>query len=243
MINQLRFAKNVRFFKPGFKDRWDLDDYNDTNAPCFFAGVYTKEDVDVINNHKGFKVIWNTGRLRSCFDAINPHNVVVMIGNGVEADIPDRYKSKSVNIEIKDFSMFVPNILGPEVYFYIGNNKQRKLYGYDLVKKISKRIPFPVQYAGQGHTMKEVKENYYDNCFVNIKPIIHGGLTTATELAFMGRKTISNTKADFCIGYDNIDEIVDIIEQESQKIGTVQPNLIRDTFEGTGAWRHESFWI
>jgi len=200
------------------------------------------DDVRAINNHKGFKVVWNPGRLRSAFNKLNPENMVVMIGNGIESSVNESYKVKHVNIEIKDFSMFKANTLGPCVYWYLGNSKSRGLYGYDQLEMIKSRIPFHIIDGFQGHDMDYVKEQYYDKCFVNVKPIIHGGLTSATELAFMGRKTISNTKAPFCVGYADIDHMVDLIMEESKKIGTIQPDLASSSFESTDAWRYEQFW-
>ena len=155
--------------------------------------------------------------------------------------ISDKYKKKKGNIQIKDFSMFTPNKLGDKVYCYVGNRSVQDQYGYDLLEKLKKEIEFDVVYGFLGHSIEFVKENYYDNCFVNIKVRLMGGMTTSTELAYMGRMTISNTKAPFCINYT--DDILDIIREESKKIGTIQPSVVGDFFDVGAEWKQLEFWL
>jgi len=85
MITQAKFSKSVKFFEKGFFDRWNLYGYHNRHASCFFAGVYSKEDVKIINAHKGFKVVWNPGRKKDLFENLN-NDIIVMIGNGIEAN-------------------------------------------------------------------------------------------------------------------------------------------------------------
>ena len=146
MIDQCRFSKTVMFFQKGFCERWGLSDYRDRDASCFFAGVYKQEDVDAINNHKGFKVVWNSGRPERIFSSINPNNVIVMVGIGIEFS-DTRYKIKNTTFEIKDFSMFRPNVLGDSVYVYLGNEKSKHRYGYDIIEEVKKKIPYRVLYG------------------------------------------------------------------------------------------------
>lgn len=241
MITQARFSKSVKFFERDFLNRWNLNRYGNTHNSCFFAGVYNDEDVKVINAHKGFKVVWNSGRKRDIFDRLD-NNIVVMIGNGIEADISN-YKSKDVNIEIKDFSIFKPTPLGMFVYVYLGKPKYKEMYGYSLVKEVASKIPYKILYGYLGNEMDFVKREYYDKSFINIKINIHGGLTTATELAHMGRKTISNTKAVFCESYQDVDDIVDMIMAESLLIGKIPVSKIPEGFFTGKEWLNEKFWI
>ncbi len=242
MIEQVRFSSGVKFFEADFCKRWNLNLYSDIDAPCLFAGVYFPEDIRAINDHKGFKVVWNWGGIGDFFNNLDPVNVVVMMSPFINHDsISDKYKKKKANIQIKDFSMFTPNKLGDKVYCYLGNPNVQDQYGYEVVEKLKKEIEFEVIYGYLGHSINFIKEQYYDNCFVNIKTKVIGGMTTATELAYMGRMTISNTKAPFCIDYK--DNILDIIREESKKIGTIQPSMIGDFFDTGEEWKQLKFWL
>jgi hypothetical protein len=227
-INQVRFSKSVKFFEKGFCEKWDMKPYHDVNAPCFFVGIYRSEDVSVINSHKGFKVVWNSGRPREIFSYVNK-DAIVMVGNGIKFSLPG-YKVKEVNIEIKDYSMFQPSPMGNKIYCYLGNEKGKDIMGYDFIEELKGRVEHEIIIGMQGHGMDWVKENYYDKCFVNIKPNITGGITTATELAYMGRYTVSNTDLPYCIGYKSIDDVAEIIKEQSKKIGTTQKPIIGDFF-------------
>jgi len=240
MITQARFARGVKFFERDFLNRWDLNGYHNSQGSCFFAGVYSDEDVRFINAHKGFKVVWNPGRKRDVFDNLND-DIVVMIGNGIDADISN-YKSKRVNIEIKDFSMFKPVPLGMFVYAYLGKSKYKEMYGYDLVKEVEKKIPYKILQGYLGNEMDFVKREYYDKAFINLKINLTGGLTTATEMALMGRKTISNTKVVFCEPYQDIDDIVNLIMAESLLIGKLPTSKLPEGFFTGKEWLSEKFW-
>ena len=242
MIKQVRFSNSVKFFEKGFCERWNMHPYNDINAPCFFAGVYSQEDVDVINKHKAFKVILNTGKVREIFLNINKKNVIVMEG-WINCDfIKFKYPMKHVYIPLKDFSMFKPNTMGKKVYCYLGNKAMQDSMGFGLMEKLKKAIPYEVIYGYQGHPIEFVKKNYYDECFVNIKPNIVGGFTTAQELAHMGRMTISNALAPFCKPYSDIAEICHLINKESKKIGTIQPSCMGKFYNTGDEWKQVKFW-
>jgi len=243
MIRQARFAKSIRFFKEGFLNRWGLTDYSNNQESCIFVGIYRSEDVDVVNNHKGFKLIWNTGRIRDCFKNIDPINVVVM-ENTIDCElIKGLYKIKRANIEIKDFSLFKLSELGNKVYCYLGNAKGKFVMGFDLMKEVEKEIKYEIIQGFQGNTIEFVRDNIYNECFVNLKPNLTGGITSAVELALMGRRTISNTIAPFCMGYKSVEDIVRIINEESKKIGIIQASKLGNYFDTGEEWREEKFWL
>ena len=241
MIKQVRFSDGVRFFEVGFCRKWDVNIYSDINAPCLFVGVYFPVDVEAINKHKGFKVIWNTGRIRDIFTMINCKNVVVMDSGVIDhSSIKGKYKIKKASIQIKDFSMFKPGVLGDKIYCYLGDIASKEIMGFSFMEKLKMKTPFDIIYGFLGNSIEFVKEQYYDKCFVNIKPNVIGGITTAAELAYMGRMTISNTKTPFCINYK--DDILDIITKESKKIGTLQSSMIGDFYNIGDEWKQVKFW-
>jgi len=247
MIEQTRWSKSVRFFEKDFCERWNLRTYHDPNAPCFFAGVYRPEDVDIINRHKGFKVVWNNGRVReNLFPLLDPTNMVVLkYTDSIDhSSIERKYKIKQARFEIKDYSMFQPNKLGDSICVYLGNESGKYIMGFDEVEKLRKLIKHPILVSMQGHSREWVKENIYDKSFVYFKPIEVGGVETGNELALMGRKTISPAKGEYYINYETIEQAAELIEIEANKIGTVQGNVLHPNYFDTGEeWKQVKFWL
>jgi hypothetical protein len=69
-------------------------------------------------------------------------------------------------------------------------------------------------------------------------------MTTVRELGLMGRKTIINSKRykyPCMIPYDNIENLIEIINLESQKIGTIQPSIDSHTMT-TDKWLETDYW-
>jgi hypothetical protein len=240
-IEQVRFSGAVRFFEQGFLDRWNIQRYHCENSPALFVGVYDDSDVEAINRHKGFKVIWNAGTTRPCFEKINPKNTVVWVGNGVPF-YNANYKMKHVNIEIKDFSMFTPSPLGNKVYWYMGIDALKQMYHYDLYLKVKEICDFEIITGFLGNSMEWIKTNCYDQAFVNIKPAVVEGYTTSTEMAFMGRYSIGRGQNHWNKNFGSAHEVLVLINEEAKKIGTMPSSLIGDYFTKDD-WQQVDFWL
>ena len=261
-IEQARFSSSIRSFKEGFLGYWNISEYQDINAPAIFMGCYNDVDVEAINNHKGFKVLCHTGKVNSRILKIDSRNIVFKLNNMILQDHkvnPDPYsdcyvrhnKTKMASFPIKDFSMFKPNKLGSQIYIYLGTTNRSQNLGIVLANKLQGLTSYKVRFGLWPHiadltddanSIVHVKENYYDNCFINFKPNILAGYTTAIELAYMGRKTISNAWAPFCIKYQRLSDILKIIDTESKKIGTIQPSCIGNYYDTGAEWKQVKFW-
>lgn len=247
LINQVRVANEVIFFAKDLMRKWNISPYTDINKPCLFFGVYSENDVKVIKNHKGLKIVWftnhDTKNLINHFIGVD--DLVVNYTAGLS--IPEGVKYKKTSIAIKDFSSFTPTPLGDKIYCYIGNGHIGNKHGYPIVKEIEKLVNFEIIYGKLGNSLDYIKENYYNKSFININITESGrsGLTTLTEMGFMGRYSISNTKDDFpcVIRYNNIEDIVNIINLESKKIGTSQPSLLENHFYNSNEWKNIDFWL
>lgn len=246
MIKQVKFSDSVKFFEEGFCKRWDVTTYQDVNTPCLFVGVYNMEDVNVINNHKGFKVVWNTGRIRPFFTSLNPDNLII----NKQIDVIDhsliegKYKIKQCRFEIKDYSLFKPNKLGDCIYCYLGTEKHKYIYGYEEVEKLRKLTKYKIIVGMLGRTIEQLKTDMYDNCFVNFRPDLVAGGTTVRELALMGRNTICNAKGQGCIPYDSIEHVCELIEEEAKNIGKVVESVLDKNYFNTGEeWKQVKFWM
>jgi hypothetical protein len=106
-------------------------------------------------------------------------------------------------------------------------------FKYSFVSEIQKNIDYEIVFGGLGVevstyiNIESLKEQYYDKCFLNLNLSENHGFVTVRELGLMGRKTIMNTTYDFpsIMRYDNIDHIIQLINQESKKIGTIQDSI------------------
>ena len=68
------------------------------------------------------------------------------------------------------------------------------------------------------------------------------------ELAHMGRKTIAQNQggASNVLEYKSLDHMIDLIYEESEKIGTIQEdvyNNIKNIFQESDEWLSLKFWI
>ena len=243
-ITQCNVAPTVTFFKKGIMDRYNFSEYTDINEPTFFFGVQYAENIQLINNHKGLKFVYpiSPGD-ETCVYALDTKNLFLFDGPFIDKNV--NAIRKKVEIEFKDYSMFTPNPLGDKIYSYMRDVSE---FGYGILNEIQRKINFEIMYGGMGvHTktflpIHELKEKYYDKTFLNINLSGKVGFTTVRELGLMGRKTIMNSSYNFPseINYTSIDNIIELINQESKKIGTIQPSM--NPHVTNDDWLYLDFW-
>jgi hypothetical protein len=232
-IEQVCVADSIRFFKNDFINKYKLLDYYDTKKPALFFGGY--KNSDLINKHEGYKIILPSTP-EDYPNIVNYDKTILICSDNYI--LPPNVIRKSITPEIKDYSIFKPNILGDKIYFYSGFKN-----GWNLKKEniddIQKNIDYELITTSHlnlkdYYSIEYLKENFYDKCFLNINLTRGHGLASVIELGLMGRKTIfkNNIKNniqrlefDNFISYENIDNIISIILEESKKIGTIQDSI------------------
>ena len=249
-ITQSIVGDTIGFFKKGFIERWGFKEYYDVNKPVVFFGIAGKQDL--YENHKGYKIFLpSTPEDLKYLNSLSNHKKTLLISKR-EISTPDNIICKDIVIEIKDYSIFKPNILGDKVYFYSGfKNGWSGRWGEELINEIQKNIDFEI--ITTNHITQEdtydinyLKTNYYDKCFLNINLSESNGMTTVRELGLMGRKTITmrdNIIYDYSciINCSNVKEIIDVINKEGQKINTIQPSINSHTVGNE--WLDLDWWI
>lgn len=248
-IKQAFVAPSIEFFKKEFLDYNNLVDYNNEYEVAIFFGA--REASNLINNHKGYKIILPV----SPFDYPNiekyENTFFICSDNYI---LPHGTNRKSLTPRIKDYSMFKPSILGDKIYTYSGF-KEGWNHTYDIVKEIQKNINFEI-ITTQHSTLKDyydinyLKQNFYEKSFLNLNFSQGNCLATAIELGLMGRKTIFKNnnnnniqRLEFpnFISYDCIEDIINTINQESKKIGTIQQSI--DAHNIGDEWLDLDFWL
>ena len=158
-----------------------------------------------------------------------------MVGYGWIGEVfrINNLRYKEVIIPLKDFSEFTPTVLGDKIYIYKGIYGDRPDYfkWQKVVEPLQKTFGKDRIIFTNHKPIEQLKEEYYNNCFVYVKPNERGGSTSMWELGHMGRKTITFNQGDVpnVLNYKSFDEIVSHIKNEESKIGTLQNEVSEQT--------------
>lgn len=248
-IKQAFVAQSITFFKNNFLEYYNLAEYNDPDEPAVFFGA--AESSSLINIHKGYKIILPCRPMDT--PSLNNYDKTIFICSD-NYILPNNVIRKSLTPKIKNYDIFEPNKLGDKIYFYSGFHGGYSLYHY-WIEEIQKKINYEIittnhYYLTDYFDIKYLKLNYYDQCFLNLNFTEGFGFATAIELGLMGRKTIFNNpfsnnfqRMEFpnFIEYKDFDDIINIINEESKKIGTIQEPI--DAHNVGDEWLDLEFWL
>ena len=248
-IKQAFVAPSISFFKKNFLEIYGLTEYNNINEPAIFFGA--SESSHLINNHKSYKIVLPCRP--NDVPLINNYEKTFIICSD-NYNLPGNVIRKSLTPKIKNYDIFKPNILGNKIYFYSGFENGNNLY-HNWIAELQKRINYEIittnhKVLSDYYSIDSLKSNYYDKCFLNINLTNGSGLSTVIEMGLMGRKTIFKNpfnqnfqRMEFpnFLSYETIDDIVKIINIESNKIGTIQPSI--DAHNIGDEWIDLNFWL
>ena len=238
IIKQFVIDSSISFFQDNFIRRWSLEQYSDIDKPLFFFGFGGNQSI--FESHNSWKVILPStpGDLPNFNLLKNIKNTILLVETDLSNFyIPDEVIVKKIILEIKDYSKFKPTILGDKIYFYSGFTNwspNSKSFINDIQSRINYEIITTEHMTlSDYYNIDELVENFYNKCFVSLN-FTHefvghsSGMTTCRELALMGRKTITGYNPypyNCLIRTRSIDEIIQSINEESKKIGTIQEKI------------------
>jgi hypothetical protein len=260
VINQINVANHgVYPFSDRLKKRYGFVDYYDINSPCFFWGGLG--EIKKINDHRGLKIIKfiTPSDCETLNDLENSDNLFI-INDPLLKPIKN-YKFADIEFEYQDYSIFKPKVLGDKIYSYMRDPIE---FQKNIILEIQKKINYEIIFGGEVSnakyydTLENLKRNYYDKCFLSLNLSGKHGYTTVRELGLMGIKTVMRSPYKFpsIIGLKNysiegsqvkidIDEIVDIINDESKKIGFIQneinPHNVKNEWIKTDFWYEKKY--
>ncbi len=240
-------SRGVKLFEKGLQERWQLQRYHDIRQPALFVGMYNESDIEVLRKHKGFKVVWLTGADRRNVEQVLAVPDVVFCLSDIGLQWLKRKVTKMppyriARIPIKDYSAFKPVKLGENVYCYVGKGNNKGKFEEKLLREIAAKSRHPFIYGIQGQPITEVQTKYYAQSFINIKLNPFAGTTTAYEMAFMGRRSVSNMNEEWYLNWQTADDVVRLIEQESKLIGVTPNALVPDGHFVGEEWKQTEFW-
>lgn len=224
-------------FKKGFMEKWGFKEYTDPNSPAVFLGIYSQQDMNVFRQHKSYKILHFGGNdlHPPQINLVKNESKVFLVGYGWIGEVfrINNLRYKEVIIPLKDFSEFTPTVLGDKIYIYKGIYGDRPDYfkWQKVVEPLQKTFGKDRIIFTNHKPIEQLKEEYYNNCFVYVKPNERGGSTSMWELGHMGRKTITFNQGDVpnVLNYKSFDEIVSHIKNEESKIGTLQNEVSEQT--------------
>lgn len=240
-------------FAKGLREKWNLVKYHDPNSPTVMFGWYDDKDIEIIKNHKSTIVmLWGGADM-------NPYRINYMknrrdtyqVGYGWMKKLFESCNApyKDLNIPYKSYDRFKPTILGENIYVYRGWKVPRNQYfNWDtFIKPLFDVFGEDRFTFGMGHNIDYVHKNLYENCFVYLKPNERGGSTSMYELAHMGRKTIAQNQGGLpnVLEYRDIHHVIELIQQEAEKIGTIQEQVsldIKNHMDDDYRWLNLNFW-
>jgi len=248
-VKQALVAPSIKFFKERFLKKYDLVEYHDPNEPAPFYGA--SESSNFINGHNSYKIILPS--TPNDIPKLNNYNNTFLICSD-NFQLPKNVIRKSITPRLKNYDVFKPNKLGDKIYFYSGFKDGWNLKN-GMINEIQKRINYEIITTNHSkindyYDIEYLKSNYYDKCFLNINLTNGHGMSTVIELGLMGRKTIfrNPNKNNFqriefesLISYETLDDIVNIINDESKKINTIQESI--DVHNVDDEWLYIDYWI
>ena len=234
VIDQIRVAPGLSFFKNKLLKKYGLREYYDINKPCIFNGVYTMDDYLSVIKHKG-------------------HKTIVWCGSDAQA-LNKTLLEKAGNVRHIAKSKFVSNTLtkkgiehillpitpttpvknykkkGENIYFYKGIDRNK--YGGVLVDEIKKRTNYNIIEASHNTFKPDELEKVYESCFIGLRLTKHEGLpNTVLEMGLMGRKCLHNGNTPNSLNYESVDDIIKHIDNEYSKRNENSEKVVDDVYD------------
>lgn len=238
-FNQAYVSNILPHFKKGFMDKWGFEEYTDPTRPAVFLGLYSPEDIQIFKNHKSYKILHFGGNdfHPSQIEIVknSPNTFLVGYGWLGEGLLKNNLSYKEIIIPLKSYDEFIPTPLGENIYIYKGLHGNRPEYFKwdEVIKPLQQFFGEDRIIYTEFKSIEELKKDYYNNCFVYVKTNDRGGSTTMWELGHMGRKTISFNQGNLpnVLNFNTLDDIIQHIMEESTKIGTIQEEVAKQTYD------------
>lgn len=218
---QLRTSKSIKFFDEMFRRKFNFCKYVSTEKPTMFFGIYRDDDINMIKNHKGKRIIWFAGSdamvsttLLTLKELQNDENTVFVAESSWIAKDLDcvGIKYERISLFLDDIYNWKPVSLGDSLFFYNANTSK---YGKEYLPIIKQNFPDINIVTNDVKTVSRDKmPEVYAQCFAGFRPIKHDGCSmSAVEMGLMGRYTIYNGDGPFSIKFNGVDDIISAIKK------------------------------
>ena len=239
-INQIKVSKSLFFFKDKMMDTYKFVDYNNTEDPCVFFGMYRDEDLISLKNHNGKKIIiWGgSDAMKSIKFSEEILKINDVTNYSISNFVYNSLKKNKIDSILKPIftQPITKNLVprGDSIYFYNGNGSysSRNFYGGELVDQLKKRLPYRIIEASHNTYNKNQIKKVYENCFLGLRLTNHDGLpNTICELGLMGRNCIHNGDLPNCLKYKNLNDIISLINFEYNSRKNDNSNIVDGVYD------------
>jgi hypothetical protein len=252
-FEQAIVGHTIKYFEKRFMDRWEFKEYTDPEKPVVFFGLVGLEDV--YEKHKGYKVYLPSDEKEiELLKKLQDHRKTILIWSDANSHKNlNFFRCESEIVELKDYKLFVPNLMGDKIYYYSGfrNGWNVKRWNMDLIEEIQKKIEYEIittqhKDISDYFDITTLKREYYDKTFLNLNLSGTHHMTTVIEMGLMGRKTITMNqncpyKYSSIIKCKNVEEVVKKIYEEAEKINTVREKI--DVHTLGDEWLNLEYWL
>jgi len=244
-ITQAYVSKSIQDFL--FHTIYQLDDYNNAEQPCIFFGCYRYEDVQIINNHRGHRVVFWTGQ-----DILNYTSSAFFLDYAYHVTAHPKVHELLVkefeNVLLVKPASFLnsinPQQLGKKIYAYCPDSApdyhgkkvidDLKCAGYEII-------------IGDGQWTQDQWRNGKADELYNEVGIglclsdFAGGGLSIIEMGLRGIPVVTNVfELPNCIPWKDAQDVANIIERERSKIGSVKRSIAQSTWD---ALDHNHYWL
>ena len=209
-------------FEDRFKNKFNLEKYNNINEPTVFFGIYNKNDINKVIKHKGERYILFGGSDVNYTYAINKlkklNNIIFI---SISKCIHDRLNIHNIDNNLINFSLLDTTIfkpitkeeLGNSIFIYNGYYKNLEHnYGKEYYVQVMKLLP-NYNYI-LSNTLNEPYNNMpniYKKCFIILRLTSNdGNANTIQEAEALCIPAVHN-QSDYGLKWDTIDDIINII--------------------------------
>lgn len=222
---QLYVSSSLGRFDPLFRKKFQcLPKTNDLH-PCIFFGLYNDEDLEVLSNHRGLRIIiWGGEDIRyeNPF-ARDTERKVSLLRHVIHCAISDSIASSldkfgvpflRIKLNLVDTTLFTSDIPREKqrfIYIYNGNNPGREhIYGKSLYSQIMQRLPnYSYLMSNRLQVPYDQMPSIYAKCFIGLRLTLghDGNANTVQECEAMGIPIVHN---ESCYGlkWKNIQDII-----------------------------------
>lgn len=226
-----------------FHEVYRLDDYNDSNKPAVFFGMYRYEDRRIWVAHDSHDIVFWTGQDALNYDFSNKikYNVTA------HPKVYDLLTSKGFECRLVKPAAYLntvaPQTLGPKIYAYCPSSAP-DYHGKKLIDEL-RCSNYDIIIGDGRHSQaewKHVRNGYYNDIFIGLcLSEFAGGGGSIIEMGLRGINVVTNVfDLPNCKPFKCVEDIAYLIEEEKKRIGTVNEQLANDVWNDLD---HEFKWL
>lgn len=220
-IKQLYISKALEHLKKRVVKKLHLNDYESKEKNTLFFGIYNKNDLNVLNNHKGNKYLMFGGS--DCYTKLIPKIEkikivkIYAISNDIYNEVKKYFSEDKIeyyDLDLVDYEIFKPiEIYGKKIFVCDGiskkNPKRRKIYNLDMIEEIMNKLPkYKFIFSSELNYPNEKMPEIYKKCFIGLRLTNKdGNCNTVKEMKAL-RIPIIHNQSDYGIKWNSINDIV-----------------------------------